>query len=48
LLGGLLGGEEEAAEVEAGEGRVSAEAFAASLAADFSTASAKAPTTPTR
>ncbi len=34
LLGGLLGGEEEAPEVEAGEGRVSAEAFAASLAAD--------------
>jgi tetratricopeptide (TPR) repeat protein len=34
LLGGLLGAEEEAAEVEAGEGRVSAEAFAASLAAD--------------
>ncbi len=34
LLGGLLGAEEEAPEVEAGEGRVSAEAFAASLAAD--------------
>jgi tetratricopeptide (TPR) repeat protein len=32
LLGGLLGGEDEAAEVEAGEGRVSAEAFAAALA----------------
>jgi tetratricopeptide (TPR) repeat protein len=32
LLGGLLGGEEEAAEAEAGEGRVSAEAFAAALA----------------
>ena len=34
LLGGLLGGEEEGAESEAGESRVSAEAFAASLAAD--------------
>jgi tetratricopeptide (TPR) repeat protein len=34
LLGGLIGGEEESAEVEAGENRVSAEAFAASLAAD--------------
>jgi tetratricopeptide (TPR) repeat protein len=32
LLGGLLGAEEEAPEVEAGEGRVSAEAFAAALA----------------
>ena len=34
LLGGLLGGEDEAAEAEAGEGRVSAEAFAAALAED--------------
>jgi tetratricopeptide (TPR) repeat protein len=34
LLGGLLGGEEEGAEAEAGGSRVSAEAFAASLAAD--------------
>jgi len=34
LLGGLLGAEEEAPEAEAGEGRVSAEAFAAALAAD--------------
>jgi tetratricopeptide (TPR) repeat protein len=32
LLGGLLGGEEETSEAEAGEGRVSAEAFAAALA----------------
>jgi tetratricopeptide (TPR) repeat protein len=31
LLGGLLGGEDEAAEAEAGEGRISAEAFAAAL-----------------
>jgi tetratricopeptide (TPR) repeat protein len=34
VLGGLLGAEEEASEAEAGEGRVSAEAFAAALAAD--------------
>ena len=34
LLGGILGGDDEAAEAEAGEGRVSAEAFAATLAAD--------------
>jgi tetratricopeptide (TPR) repeat protein len=34
LLGGLLGGEEEAPEVEAAEGQISAEAFAAAVAAD--------------
>ena len=34
ILGGLLGGEEEYAEAEPGEGRVSAEAFAAALAED--------------
>ncbi len=32
LLGGLLGGEEEAAEAETGENRISADAFAAALA----------------
>ncbi len=34
LLGGLIGGEEDDGEAEAGQSRVSAEAFAASLAAD--------------